>query len=199
MAEHRNDPLTQSGQVRIKSRALQAAQIQLRDGLARHIGVTNAPLGVERPAWLLVAKPILPGPDAILDCHSQDPIIAAGDGTVGRCPVTVVPWVGADRTSSWPLSAASRSAMFRRPEPIGVCWASLLGLRRHARAASSRLPSSACRSPGHEILRPIGELRAFDDFVALAAGARTGTVPVRRANHQPDRDQGARLAVELPG
>jgi hypothetical protein len=42
----------------------------------------------------------------------------------GRCPVTVVPWVGADRTSSRPPRAASRSAMFRRPEPIGVCRAS---------------------------------------------------------------------------
>ncbi len=32
----------------------------------------------------------------------------------------VVPWLGADRTSSWPPSAASLSAMFRWPEPTGV-------------------------------------------------------------------------------
>jgi hypothetical protein len=81
-------------------------------------------MSVTQWAELLAAKPIGPGPDAILDGQNQDLIISAGDGTVGSCPVMVVPWVGADRTSSRPPSAASRSAMFRRPEPIGVWWAS---------------------------------------------------------------------------
>ena len=45
------------------------------------------------------------------------PLLVTG---VGRCPVMMVPRLGADRISSWPPSAASRSAMFRSPEPVGV-------------------------------------------------------------------------------
>jgi hypothetical protein len=43
--------------------------------------------------------------------------LAAGKGSR---PVTVVPLPGADLTSRSPPSAASLSAMFRRPDPIGV-------------------------------------------------------------------------------
>jgi hypothetical protein len=41
-------------------------------------------------------------------------------GGTGRLAVIVVPWPGADRTSSRPPSAASRSAMFRWPAPSSV-------------------------------------------------------------------------------
>ena len=53
------------------------------------------------------------------------PPVPAGvrEGT-GSCPVMVVPWPGADRTSSRPPRAERRSAMFRRPEPMGVWRAS---------------------------------------------------------------------------
>jgi hypothetical protein len=45
-------------------------------------------------------------------------------GTLGSCAVMVVPWPGAERIWSRPPRAASRSAMFRSPDPIGVCRAS---------------------------------------------------------------------------
>jgi hypothetical protein len=47
-------------------------------------------------------------------------LIATVDGTA-----MVVPWSGADWTSSRPPRAASRAAMFRRPEPSGV-WRRLI-------------------------------------------------------------------------
>ena len=49
-----------------------------------------------------------------------EPVAASAREGTGRCPVMVVPWPGADWTSSRPLRAASRSAMFRRPDPMGV-------------------------------------------------------------------------------
>src|SRR5262249_20311486 len=48
------------------------------------------------------------------------PVAAAAPERTGRCPAIVVPWLGADRISSRPPSAASRSAMFRSPEPMAV-------------------------------------------------------------------------------
>jgi hypothetical protein len=50
----------------------------------------------------------------------HEPVPAGVREGTGRCPVMVVPWLGADRTSSLPPRAASRSAMFRWPEPSGV-------------------------------------------------------------------------------
>ena len=50
-------------------------------------------------------------------CCALTPLLVTG---MGRCPVMMVPRLGADWISRWPWSAASRSAMFRRPEPIGV-------------------------------------------------------------------------------
>ena len=54
----------------------------------------------------------------------HDPVPAGALEGTGRYPVMVVPWPGADRTWSRPPRAASRSAMFRRPDPIGVWRAS---------------------------------------------------------------------------
>jgi hypothetical protein len=48
------------------------------------------------------------------------PVVAAVYEATGRYPVMVVPRLGADWTSSRPPRAASRSAMFRRPDPMGV-------------------------------------------------------------------------------
>jgi lysozyme len=50
------------------------------------------------------------------------PVAALGKalGTLGSCAVMVVPWPGVERIWSRPPRAASRSAMFRSPDPIGV-------------------------------------------------------------------------------
>jgi hypothetical protein len=89
--------------------------------------MTQTPPGIELAAEVItLAEALGPFPHARLDPATADapaphkPVPAGAEEGTGRCPAMVVPWPEADRHSSWPPSAASRSAMFRWPEPIGV-------------------------------------------------------------------------------
>jgi hypothetical protein len=78
--------------------------------------------------------------EVLLGRHSQGLLIATVDGTA-----MVVPWSGADWTSSRPPRAASRAVTFRRPEPSGV-WRRLIWQQRPRASARSARAENATRS-----------------------------------------------------